>query len=74
MEGALGRGMGRKKAENCKDKYFKFRATKEEIDFMRAIAKSEGITMTDVMREGLGLAKRQRALDGRLDAALKTLE
>lgn len=66
--------MGRKRVENPKDKYFKFRATKEEIDFMRAIAKSEGITMTDVMREGLGLAKRQRALDGRLDIALKKLE
>lgn len=66
--------MGRKKVENPKNSCYVFRTTQEEMEILRAIASSEGITIAKLIREGLGLAKARRAIDGRLDEALKTLE
>lgn len=66
--------MGRKKVENPKNSCYVFRATREEMNILKAIALTEGITIAKLIREGLGLAKARRAIDGRLDEALKTLE
>lgn len=66
--------MGRKRIENRKDNYLKLRVSKDEMELLKAIAISEGISVADLVREGLGLAKARRAIDGRLDAALEKLE
>lgn len=65
--------LGRKKSENSKTTCIKFRVTKHEADFLKLIANEEGSSMSDILRHGLGLVRKEMALDGRLDKVVEKL-
>lgn len=65
--------MGRPKSENSKTTCIKLRLTKYEADFLKLMANEEGSSMSDILRHGLGLVRKEMALDGRLDKVMKKL-
>ena len=55
--------MGRPKSEYTKTVCIKFRVTKDEADFLKLIANEEGSSMSDILRHGLGLVRKEMALN-----------
>lgn len=65
--------LGRPKSENSKTKQIQFRATEDEMIFLKLIADEKNTSISDVIRRGLGLVRKEMALDGELEKVLEKL-